>query len=102
MIDFFVPGCISKALPKYQQAIPARPQHQPYKSTPIQYGANVQHVVEPDTSAPLTKDQIKNVQDIDSTLLYYGRAVNPTIFASLSAIPYRQSKITEAVINTCH
>ena len=69
MVDISMPGYISKALTRYQHNYPKRPQYQPYKSTPIQYGAKVQHVVEPDTSAPLTKYQIKNVQDIVSTLI---------------------------------
>ena len=97
-----MPGHISKALLKYQHVIPPLPQNQPYKFTPIQYGAKVQLVVEPDTSAPLTKDQIKHVQYIIGTLFYYGRAVNPTIFTSLIAIEPFQDKVIEAVFNEFH
>ena len=97
-----MPGYIIKALTKYQHAIPERPQHQPYKYTSIQYGANIRHIVEPDTSAPLTKGQIKHVQDIVCTLLYYGRAFDPTILTSLSAISFRQVKGTEAVLIAYH
>ena len=89
MVDLSMPGYINKVITKYQHTIPQRPQHHPYKYTPIQYGAKFQHVVEPDTSAPLTKDQIKKFQDIFGTLIYYGQAVDPTIFTALSAITSR-------------
>ena len=102
MVDLSMHDCIRKSLTKYQHAIPTRPQNQPYKSTPIQYGAKVQHVVEPDPSAPLTKHQIKHIQDIFGTLLYYRQAVNPTIVTALSSISSRRSKVTEAVLNACH
>ena len=97
-----MPGYIRKELKKYQHAITPCPKHQPYTYTPIQYGAKIQHVVEPYTSAPLTKNQIKNVQDIVGTLLYYGRAFDPTIVIALSAIESSQAKGTEAVLSACH
>ena len=97
-----MPGYISKALTKYQHDIPPRPQHQPYKYTPIQYGAKVQNDIEPDTSAPLKKYQIKHVQDIVGTLLYFGRAVDPIIVTALSGFASSQSKGTEAVLRACH
>ena len=69
---------------------------------PIQYVIKAQHVVEPDTSSPLTKYQIKHVQDIIGTLLYYGRAVNPTIVTALSEIASCHSKGIEALLNIYH
>ena len=72
MFDFSMIGYISKALIKYQHHFHNHTQHQPYKSTPIQYGAKVQNIVELDTYPPLTKYQIKHVQDNFGTLLYYG------------------------------
>ena len=44
--------------------------------------------------APLTKYQIKHVQDIVGTLLYCGRSVDPTIVTDLNAIEFRQAKRT--------
>jgi hypothetical protein len=58
------------------------PQHAPYKATPIQLGAQVQTITT-DTTAPLSKECIKRVQDIVGTLFYCGNAVDQTIFLPL-------------------
>jgi hypothetical protein len=42
------------------------------------------------------------MQDIVGTLLYYGRAVDPTILPTISAIPSQQAQGTEAVTDACH
>jgi hypothetical protein len=55
-----------------------------------------------DTSAPLNKAEIKRVQDIVGTLLYYARAVDPTLLTALSAIAARQANGTRDVYNACH
>ena len=47
-------------------------------------------------------DQIKHVQKIVGTLLYYGRAVDSTLLTTLSAIAARQSNGTQAVTEACH
>ncbi len=54
------------------------------------------------TSASLNKTKIKRVQDIVGTLLYYARAVNPSLLATLSAIAARQANGTCAVYDACH
>ena len=90
------------ALAEVVCANPTRPQYQPYKYTPIQYGAKVQHAVEPDTSDPLTKYQDKHVQEIVGTLLCFGRYIDPTIFTALSEIASHKVKGTESVLNTYH
>jgi hypothetical protein len=82
------PGYIATALTKYRHTKPTTPQHAPYQTAPIQYGAKVQRVAT-DTSAPLNKTEIQHVRDIVGTLLYYARAVDPTLLATLSAIAAR-------------
>ncbi len=96
-----MPGYIGKALTKYQHLHPTVPQHAPYKTTTIQYGTKVQRVEE-DKSPPLMPEQIKWVQNIVRTLLYYGRAVNATLLTALSAIAAGQSNRTQAVAKACH
>ena len=54
-----------------------------------------------DTSAPLTPAALKRVQDIVGTLLYYGRAVDPTLLTALSSIAARQSNGTQAIATAC-
>ncbi len=96
-----MPGYINKALTKYQYPKPVSPQHAPYKAAPIQYGAWVQRV-EVDTTQPLTLKEIKCIQDIIGTLLYYAQAVDPTLLAALSAIAACQSNGIQAVADACH
>jgi hypothetical protein len=67
-VDCSMPGYIATALKKYQHATPTVPQSVPYNAAAIQYGTKVQRV-ETDTSAPLSKSEIKRVQDIVGTLL---------------------------------
>ena len=50
----------------------------------------------------LNKAEIKRVQGIVGTLLYYGRAVEPTLLAALSTITSQQSNGTKAVSNACN
>ena len=100
-VDTHTPGYIPKALTKYQHPHPTTPQHPPYKSTPIQYGTKVQRVEE-DNSPPLTEKEIKHIQDIVGTLLYYRRAVDPALLAALSTIASRQAYVAKALQTACH
>ncbi len=100
-VDCHMPGYISKALTKYQHPKPVTPQHAPYKVALIQYGAWVQRM-EVNTTKPLTPKEIKCVQDIIRTLLYYAQAVDPTLLAALSTIVACQSNGTRAVADVCH
>jgi hypothetical protein len=86
---------------KYRHLKPVTPQHAPYKAAPIQYGAKVQRV-EVDTTQPLIPKEIKRVQDIVGTLLYYARVVDQTLLAALSAIVAQQPNGTQAVVDVCH
>ena len=51
---------------------------------------------------PLSKEEGKHVQAVSGTLLYYGRAVNPTILLlpALSSIATEQAKPTEKTMAT--
>jgi hypothetical protein len=79
-VNCHTPGYINKALTKYQHPKPVSPQHAPYKAA-----ARVQRV-EVNTTQPLTSKEIKHIQDIIGTLLYYAQAVDLTILATLSTI----------------
>ena len=51
---------------------------------------------------PISDEQIKLVQNIVSTFVWYSRACDPILAASLSAIASRQTKGTEDVMTDCH
>jgi hypothetical protein len=96
-----MPGYFNKVLTKYQHPKPVTPQHAPYKAAPIQYGTKVQRV-EVDTTQPLTPKEVKRVQDIVGTLLYYARAVDPTLLPALRASTAQHASCTRAVADACH
>jgi hypothetical protein len=100
-VDLHMPDYISEAHLKYQHQATSKPQHAPYKTTPIQFGAKMQTVTM-DTTAPLSKECIKRMQDIVGTLLYYRSAVDPTILPAISAIASQQAQGMEAVADACH
>jgi hypothetical protein len=100
-VNLHMPNYINKTLRKYQHPAPLKPQHAPYRATPIQFGAQVQTVMT-DTTAPLSKERIKRLQDIVGTLLYYGSTVDLTILPDISAIVPRQAQGTEAMAGACH
>ncbi len=58
--------------------------------------------MEEDDSPPLIKKERKCVQDIAGTLLYYGRAIDPTLLAALSTIASCQAHGTTALQTACH
>ena len=101
-VDLSVPGYVQRKLTKYQHPKPTKPQHSPYLSAPIQYGAKVQSPVPSDTTALLSDSQIKHIQDIVGSFIWYARACDPTLTAALSAIGARQSKATAAVQKAAH
>ena len=80
---------------------PARPQHYPHKHIPFTFGASQQPTPN-DTSPPLSPAEIKHVQDILGTLLYYAWAVDPTLAAGLSYITAQQAKCTQVVQQACN
>ena len=58
--------------------------------------------MEEDDSPPLSEKEIKRIQDIIGTLLYYKHAVDPTLLAALSTIASRQAHGTKALQTACH
>jgi hypothetical protein len=100
-VDCHMPVYINKALMQYQHPKPVTPQHASYNAAPIQYGARVQRV-EVGTTQLLTPKEIKHIQDIVGTLLYYAQAVDPTLLATISSIAAQQANCTWAVADACH
>ena len=100
-VNLSMPNYISKALTRFQHSPPLKPQHSPYQASPIQYGNKVQLTKDPDTSPKLSPEQIKHIQQVVGTLLYYSRAVDPTLAAALSTIASQQANGTQAVLDAC-
>ena len=101
-VDLSVPGYVQIKRTKYKHSNPKKPQHSPYQAQPIQYGTKVQQPVKSDTRAPLYDKQIKRVQEIVGTFVWYSRTCGPTLAAYLSVIASRETKVREDVMTACH
>ena len=73
----------------------------PYPATVKQYGVKVQLTDPIDTSARLPPREIKRLQQIIGTFLFYGRAVDPTLLTALSELSSAQTTATDATKRAC-
>eukprot|EP00957_Ditylum_brightwellii_P212330 15367189-Ditylum_brightwellii.AAC.1 len=94
-MDISMPGYIRAALHKFQHPKQAKPEYAPYKWNKPLCGKHPQLTDSIDTSPPLSKLEIKRIQDMVGTLLYYARAVDSTPLMSLNALASQQSTATE-------
>ena len=74
--------------------MPTKPQHCPYAPAPKHYGAKAQEPLPVDISPKLSPDEIKEIQRVIGSILYYARAVDITVLMALSSIAIEQSKGT--------
>jgi hypothetical protein len=73
-------------------------QHCPYSPEPKKYGAEAQSPLPQDNSRKLTDKEIKQVQKIVGSFLYYARAVDMTVLMALSLIASEQMKGAERTL----
>jgi hypothetical protein len=100
-VDISMPGYIAKALQRFHHPQPTKPEHSPHRYIEPQYGAPVQYTDPEDTTAPLNKADIKQLQEIIGTLLYYARAVDSTMLVALSSLAAAQTKGTQKTAEAC-
>ena len=97
-VHLSMPKYIAKALERFQIDPPARRQDSPHPHAMPIYGARIQYAMDDDTSSEVSPNDKKFIQQVTGTLLYYARAVDPTILVALSAIAAQQSKPTETTM----
>jgi hypothetical protein len=89
-----MPGYVSNVLSKFQHDAPKHPQHTPsIYVTPV-YGSKTQYATQYETP-PRTANQCLNIQKFTESVLYYARAVDPTVLMPLNDIATEQTKATE-------
>jgi hypothetical protein len=93
---------IDELLIKYDHPKPKKPQHSPHAHREIIYGAKEQMVPDDDTSPLLDAAGVKRIQGIIGSLLYYARAVDNKLLATLSTISSQQAKATENTAKAVH
>jgi predicted protein tyrosine phosphatase len=88
-----MPGYVSNVLRKFQHDAPKHPQHTPsWHITPI-YGVKTQYATKYGTP-PITAQQCLTIQKVTGSVLYYARAVDPTVLMPLNDIATEQTKAT--------
>jgi hypothetical protein len=94
--DISMPGYVSNVLSKFQHDAPKHPQHTPSRYVTPVYGAKTQYATKVETP-PLTAKQCLTIQKVTGSVLYYARAVDPTVLMSLNDIATEQTKATEKI-----
>jgi hypothetical protein len=94
-VDLSMPGYIKSALHKSQHPAPARPEHAPHGWNPPIYGAKTQFVSDPTPIPALSDKNVNKLQQLTGTLLYYARAVDPTLIMPINVLASEQSKATD-------
>jgi hypothetical protein len=92
--DISMPGYVSNVLSKFQHDSPKHPQYTPSRYVTPVYGAKTQYATK-DETPPLTAQQCLTIQKFTGSVLYYARAVDPTVFMPLNDITTEQTKDTE-------
>jgi hypothetical protein len=92
--DISMPGYVSNVLSKFQHDAPKHPQHTPSRYVTPVYGAKTQYATK-DETLPLTAKQCLTIQKVTGSVLYYARAVDPTVLMPLNDIATEQTKVTE-------
>ncbi len=92
-----MPDYAQNALLKFGHVNPSWPQHSPYKAAPITYGATRQENMTDDTP-PISSEQIKFIQQVVGTFLFFGWVIDPTLTAALSSIASQQSNGNEVTL----
>jgi hypothetical protein len=92
--DISIPGYVSNVLIKFQHDAPKHPQHTPSRYVTPVYGAKTQYATK-DETLPLTAQQCLTIQKVTRSVLYFARAVDPTVLMPLNYIAMKQTKATE-------
>ena len=79
-----MPGYITKLLQHFLHPIPKKPENRPHYHVQPQYGTKVQLTDPRDKTPLLQPDDITKLQQIIGDLLYYARALDDTLMATLN------------------
>jgi hypothetical protein len=92
--DISMPAYVSNVLSKFQHDAPKHPQHTPSRYITPVYGAKTQYATRYETP-PLKAQQCLTIHKVTGSILYYARAVDPTVLMPLNDITTQQTKATE-------
>ena len=93
-VDISMPGYIDKLLKRLQHSKPIRPVNAPHKWRTPTYGKHAQFNIPTDASPFLTPAASLLLQSTVGSLLFYSRAVDPSMLPALNEISTQQSNPT--------
>ena len=100
-VDISMPGYIDNLLRKFPLPSLKQPQYAPYKWTTPKFGMKRQYAKEIKNSPLLSASDKRTVQQIVGSLLYYSRAVDPTMLVALNDIASQQATPTNDTLQQC-
>jgi hypothetical protein len=101
-VDVSMPDYIKKTMHKFQHPHPVKAQHAPHDWIRPTHGAKFQYAKEPTKLPTLDKIGTQGIHAINGTLLYYARAVDPTVFPALNEISSQQASPTTLTTTKCN
>jgi len=97
-VDISMPGYVKKALERFNHEKPKRHQSSPFPWKKPEYGKKVQLTPAADITRDMTPKEIKRVQAIVGTFLWYARGVDVTMITPLSAIATLPHKLSTMIV----
>ena len=92
-VDIFILKYIPETLKKLSYIPKTKPQYSLHRHIPIQYG-NKEQQAHIDDSPRLDSKEIKQIQSIVSSFLYYTRVLDYTLLPVIKEISSTQAKLT--------
>ena len=93
-VDISMPGYIKKLITRIKHPPPKKPVHAPHKWHEPIYGKHRQYGTPEDTSDLLPPKESTHAQSIIGSLLYYARAVDPSMLPGLNEVSVSQANPT--------
>ena len=100
-VDISMPGYIEKLLKRLTHPKPLPPVHAPHQLNKPVFGWHIQTGTDDDTVPNLPTKEIKVIQSIIGALLYYTRAVDPSIYPALNEVSLLQASPTQQTLQKC-
>lgn len=95
-----MPSYVNNAIQKFQHIKCHKQQHSPAHWTPPTYGTKIQYSSPMDTSPTINKRNIRNIQKIIVTFLYFALSIDNTMLVTLGDLASQQMTPTEQTMIT--
>lgn len=97
-IGISIPGYIDKVLSRFQVVKSTRPVNTPSPFIPHNYGSKTPQLIHHDLSQPATTDEVKWLQQVVGSLLYYARLIDSTMLFAVNRLASAQAHATKNTI----